>query len=201
VLDGLAALRRIKARRGSSAPEVHVAYMLLRSGLDELDRLPGLLAGTGVTAVVVSTLDFVPCPAMAAETLIPADPAERDRLAARLDAMGADAAAAGLAVHYRLADPEADRRGCSENVARAVVVSAEGEVAPCVYLNLAVAGEIATGGLSGGAPYRRLSFGNVREADLADIWNSPDYVRFRRDVASGRLPAPCRGCLKPSLGL
>ena len=69
LLEVIHRLNRIKGNTGSSRPEIHIAYMLLRSGLDEIERLPILLAGQGIAQVVVSTLDFVPVPEIAREAL------------------------------------------------------------------------------------------------------------------------------------
>src|SRR5512139_585643 len=60
VLKAIETLTREKEKRGKTAPEIHLAYMLFRSGMAELESLPGLLEGLGVSQVVVSTLDFVP---------------------------------------------------------------------------------------------------------------------------------------------
>lgn len=37
-------------------------------------------------------------------------------------------------------------------------------------------------------------FGNIREQDFADIWNSPRYLELRRSLARMRLHEPCRRC-------
>jgi len=40
-----------------------IAYMLLRSGLDELEKLPEFLSHTGADQTIVSSLSFVTNPA------------------------------------------------------------------------------------------------------------------------------------------
>jgi hypothetical protein len=69
VLDKIETLNEIKARKGALLPKIHVAYMLLRSGLTDLALLPQALAGLGISQVVVSTLEFVAQPSLARESL------------------------------------------------------------------------------------------------------------------------------------
>jgi hypothetical protein len=51
--------------------------MLLRSGLDELEKLPEFLSHTGVDQTVVSSLSFVASPAMESESILISFPAAK----------------------------------------------------------------------------------------------------------------------------
>ena len=84
VIEAIQAVRRAKERHGSDSPAVHIAYLLLRSGLEGLPRLPGLIEGTGVQQVVISTLDFVPCRELARQTLRPESLDEYGEIRSRL---------------------------------------------------------------------------------------------------------------------
>ncbi len=53
VLQAMNQLGEAKKRLGSSLPDIHVAYIWLRSQLEAIKQLPGLLEGTGVSQVVV----------------------------------------------------------------------------------------------------------------------------------------------------
>ena len=54
VLDTIQTLDREKKEKGKTRPEIHIAYMLFRSAMGDLQRLPTLLEGLGVSQVVVS---------------------------------------------------------------------------------------------------------------------------------------------------
>jgi MoaA/NifB/PqqE/SkfB family radical SAM enzyme len=125
VLDKIETLREIKARKGERFPKVHVAYMLLRSGLDDLALLPGALEGLGVDQVVVSTLDFVANPSLAQESLKLATPEEYREAVARLDEVAVRARGQGLEIIGQLAPPRDWPNSCSENIARAFCVAAD----------------------------------------------------------------------------
>ncbi len=193
VLAAMAALQRAKTRRGSAKPAVHVAYMLLNSRLGDLPRLPRVLAGLGVEQVVLSTLDYVAAPALAAEVVRPASAALWAEVAALLESTAREAGELGLALHHRLGPPGAGGRRCRENPERALVVAADGGVFPCVFTNLPAAAPPR-----GQAPARLLPFGNVNEADLLDLWQAPAYRTFRQAHSRGLPPALCRGCPKLS---
>jgi MoaA/NifB/PqqE/SkfB family radical SAM enzyme len=197
VLEKIETLREIKARKGARFPQVHVAYMLLRSDLDDLALLPRALEGLGVSQVVVSTLDFVASPSLARESLKLAPLEEYRQAAARLDEVADQARRQGLEIHSQLAPPRDWPNACSENITGALCLAADGAVAPCVFLNLPVEDETYMD-REGEDLYRRVSFGVVQpDQPLLRIWRSPDYRQFRRVWASGHTPPACRGCLKP----
>jgi len=195
VIKAIRALRQARDERGAERPAIHVAHMLLRSGLHELDGLPSLLREEGVSQVVISVLDFVPSPALYGESLTPSDAAEHDRLRSRLEEVKSGAATLGLPVHYHLGHPERRGKVCTENVQRALYVSADGVVSPCVYLG-GPATEASVCVRGNRRPYRGIRFGGVDDARLESIWNRDDYAAFRRAFSEGRPPEPCRDCPK-----
>ena len=198
VLEKIAALKEIKARKGALLPKVHVAYMLLSSGLEDLALLPRVLEGLGVGQVVVSTLDFVASPSLAKESLSLLPPEESREAASRLEELAENGRRQGLEICFYL--PQSGLRGslCPENPARALCVAADGQLAPCVFLNLPVSEENYVS-LKGEAPYRRLGFGHLTEDQpFLKIWRSPDSRAFRRAWARGIMPSACQGCLKVS---
>lgn len=216
VLETIRRLNEIKEKEHSLVPEIHIAYLLMRSGLDELERLPGVLAGLGVAQVVISTLDFVPLPELESETLISANVAKFDALRARLDEVAAAGKDLGIDVHYQISSPVKDTDPgtpetvgemdlmalfttagpvCTENIQRAAFISAGGDVAPCVFYRLPVAmPEVVTE--KTGKPYHPLVFGNLDQQNLDEIWQLKNYRDFRRALRDGRLNLACQACAK-----
>ncbi|MGQ9655487.1 MAG: radical SAM/SPASM domain-containing protein [Thermodesulfobacteriota bacterium] len=197
VLKAMSSVTEAKERRGSPRPEIHIAYMLLRSGLHDLDRLPDLLKGLGVAHVVISTLDYVPSSDLQAEALSPATREEFDGRRSRLDAVADQARRHGIGVHYRLGLRGQRRLLCTENVQRALCVSARGTVTPCVYTNLPRArGGTETQGMG---IREDLTFGDINREALMEIWQKDEYKAFRRSFQTGNLAQPCSICPKLSL--
>jgi MoaA/NifB/PqqE/SkfB family radical SAM enzyme len=195
VLAAIQTLTRLKAREGLATPQLHIAYLLLKSGLPDLEKLPQFLGELGVQETVISTLDFVPTRELAVESFAGADPAAQAELHARLAGVAAAAAQAGVTVHYSLKPPGARSLLCPENPQRALCVAGDGAVSPCVFTNLPVSRAVYQG-LGGEQTYRPLVFGNLLTQDLGAIWRQPGYKNFRCTFFTGRLATPCQHCLK-----
>jgi len=195
VLEAIQALSRIKERLGSPTPVIHLAYMLLRSGLQDLERLPVMFKGSGLSEIVISTLDLVPSRDLEAEAVRPASSGEYAELRSRLEELARLGGKCGFAIHYQLQDPSSRRPTCTENVQQALVVSADGMVSPCVFTNLPVSG-VSYFHKGQEYPYRQLFFGNVNERPLEKIWDQDAYKVFRHSFFDGRLAPPCRECSK-----
>lgn len=195
-VNALRLVREAKARLGSSSPLLHIAYMLFRSRIPDLSRLPGLLGGLGVSQVMVSGLDCLCAEDLAREPLRPEDHGAAE---SALGSLAAAAAPLGISVSWRIPRPDGRRGACTENVARAVVVGADGGVHPCVFGGLPLARD--AGGEPGLLPPPpELTFGNVRESALSAIWDSAAYRDFRRVHGRGDPPPACSTCARPGLG-
>jgi MoaA/NifB/PqqE/SkfB family radical SAM enzyme len=195
VLDAIEAVNREKKRAGTRKPSIHIAYMLMRSGIGDLDGLPGLLRGRGIDQVVITTLDFVPSPDMMREAIIPSDKAAHDELISHLERVVQSGKDAGLDIHYYLTHPGISNRVCTENPQRALFVSSDGTISPCVFTNLPVseAKYVSNGEIR---PYRALTFGNIKDYSLAGRWRRRDYSAFRASFTRGDPVEPCDRCYK-----
>lgn len=210
-------LKQIRGENGKPHPEIHIAYMLLRSCLDEIEQLPDLLTGQGVTQVVISTLDFVPSPQLERETLIPSSQEEYECWRERLDRLAQAGKQSGIDIRYQLAtfkDEQTEtampnaanldflmampvfRPTCTENIQRSAFISAGGDVSPCVFTRLPIGSpEVAME--QTGRPYQFMIFGNVGDQPLENIWKSKNYRKFRGSHHPGNLKGICQQCLKP----
>lgn len=189
------AVRTLNAARkeiGSATPQVHFSYILLADRLDALDRLPDLMEAWDVPEAVVSTLDM---PVLPEHWKWAYRPEEREKIARARDVLenvAAKAAERGGRVRFCLPGEEGGE--CREHVGRSAYVDAEGNLSPCIYLNV---------------PFREEDFdrptclagnrrvcGNVLERSPVDIWNDPDYRDFRGDLAHNVPPKTCLSCPK-----
>ena len=192
VMEAVATVDRVKRRLGANRPAVNIAYMLLRSGLDAIERMPGFFRSTGIEAVVVSTLSHVASPGLAKEAILPADGEEYRALKDRCDGAAEDAARQGFSLHFQVPRPGPRTGFCGENVSHSVVVSTEGMVTPCVLSRFPPEPR--------DVPYHDpLVFGDLATEGLREIWWSPSYLGFRRSFCEGTPPERCRSCVK--LGL
>ncbi|MBT3358645.1 MAG: radical SAM protein [Rhodospirillales bacterium] len=194
VLGAIAMLQRIKADRSSATPAIHIAYMLLKSGIDDIEQIPDLFAGRGIEQIVISTLTVIADPAVRHEVIEPATPAEFQILEHRLARAAEHAKERGIELHYDIPHNRHSWPGrppglCAENISRAIVVTVDGEVTPCM-LNRFRAEDDPRPNPN---PFH---FGKLAEQSLADIWWSDGYLRFRRTFWDAEPPARCRACQK-----
>jgi len=195
VLAAINRLQEEKEKQGRQKPQINLAYMLLRSGLGYLSRLPRLLKSLEIRQAVISTLDFVAARELEPEALRPQNLPEYREVISRLEDVVQAGTAGGLEIQYHLRPPGQKGGVCRENISRALVVGADGRVAPCVYTNLPVSGVmyVAQGRE---LPYHPLSFGNIKETPLPDIWRRPAYSKFRGSFHQKSPATPCQHCAK-----
>ena len=195
VLEAMRKLKEEKERKKTETPAVHVAHMLLQSGIENLRTLPRLLGGCGVTDVVISFLDFIPCEELQPETIAPATKAAREELRSLLEEVKGEGRQHHLQIHHPLQSVNERKVACTENVQRAACIAADGSVSPCVYTNLEVPGACY---MPRGEKrqYERMVFGNIREKSLKAIWKEEAYLAFRRSFSESAFSPICLGCTK-----
>ena len=140
ILRAISDLAAQKEALRSETPAISVAYLLLRSHLPDIDLIVPALAGLGIQQVVISTLDFVPHKNLWKERLSPANPGDYQELKSRLDALAGEAEMKGFGLSYHLVSPDAKGGVCTENPRRALFVSSDGSVSPCVFTNIPAPG-------------------------------------------------------------
>lgn len=185
VLASVRLLQEVRRARGGVHLEIHIAYLLLASRLDDIGLLPGLMQELGVHATVVSTLDGSLVPGWRGECFGPEEREKVIEARRELESAAAQARSLGLDFHFSLPASEPTGR-CFEDAERNVFIDAEGNMAPCVHLNLPTAL----------VDPRRRVFGSCLEEDPLAVWRSAPFASFR-SALSAAVPDPaCRDCLK-----
>lgn len=193
VLKVIAYLSQLKQNRQVLKPEIHLAYMLLRSGLKDIERLPALLEDLDISQIVISTLDFIP-DASLAEASFQADPSALSDVQTHLNTIVADGRSRGVEIHYQI--PGAEKQVlCSENVLRSLVISSDGNVSPCVFTNMPLMDEHAVQETQA-TSYTPLHLGNIHTSPLNQIWWQKKAKTVRRAFAQHQHLPPCIDCAK-----
>jgi MoaA/NifB/PqqE/SkfB family radical SAM enzyme len=195
IMEAIHSLQACKRRLGSVIPRLHIAYMLLRSGLADLEKLPGELEELGINQVVISTLDLVAAPELAEESLNGVSEAERSKILRFLEKLAEKAARRNLNLYYPDLSLGSSKKTCPENILHSAVISMNGDVSPCVYTNIpTLSGNYFIRGKA--HKIQSLFFGNINELSFREIWWRESYSRFRRSWRRGHLNDPCLSCLK-----
>ncbi len=178
--SALTQLKEMKQGTHREGPNVHIAFMLLRSNWHELGLLPELAAQWGVSQIVVSHLNLVGSEAMRAESLL-VHPELLPKVDAALERTKKAAAQKGIALHFHMPDLEKPCSLCTENVLRTCFVSYQGDVSPCVMTNLSVKEGAALIHFfkDQAYPLENYIFGNINEKSFREIWTSQKARAFR----------------------
>ncbi len=196
VIIAIENLHKAKKRLQSTYPDIHIAYMLLRSNLDDLENMPQFFASLGVDQVVVSSLSLVCCSYLKYESVLADTRWEWEELIKRIEQVQEDASQKGVDMHFQIVSPFAGPKQCEENITRALVVNAEGDVSPCVMANIPVAGGCTYYFGQEKCEFPKLSFGNIFEQTLGQIWRNSEFRKFRKMFLKGKQPSICLRCYK-----
>jgi MoaA/NifB/PqqE/SkfB family radical SAM enzyme len=190
VLAAVERLQTVRRASGAVHMEIHFAYLLLASTVESVRALPALMQRLGVHAAVVSTLDYLPDPALAGESFFPGANAVCTTAETILAETAAEARRLGQGFDYALPHWNLPGPGCRENIGRTLFVSAGGDLSPCVYVDIPAAG----------LDDRRRTFGNVNYGDPIAIWESPPFSAFLKATGTSDPDAVCRTCPKRFMG-
>ncbi len=192
VLWCIETLKKQKEFNKTSRPYVHIAYMWLRSAMEDLLKLPDYLKSLGVRQIVVHTLTFVPSSKLQSEVIY----FEEGALSIAKEAI-CKAKELGMEMRVFLPCKDYYAEKCPEYIEDALFIASSGEVSPCVLLYLPVKGNPAYFFEGESISYSHLSFGNVyEETSLKSIWKKEKFKRFRRDFKDYSF---CQACYKPRL--
>jgi MoaA/NifB/PqqE/SkfB family radical SAM enzyme len=196
VLKCIDEIHKAKTKYRTDTPKIHIAYMLMRSGFDDLEKLPDFLANAGVTQTVLSSLSLVVNQTMQAESTFTLPKPEFLELRNRLFQVRADSAKLGTDVHFHIVSPFMGRFHCMENATNAIVVNSDGSVFPCVMAQVPVKGKNFYYFGKKRQILQKLSFGNIADDSLNRIWHKKEYKQFVRSYRKGKPPVICMNCLK-----
>lgn len=197
ILRNLERLREMKEKGERAVPEVHLAYLVVRSNFDDLKQIVPLAERVGAREVVASNLSLVLNRDLFKEPLF-TDAARCNEYRSVFEAIRKDAQ--GKGIHFAFNGPALNEGSprCRENIGRACVITVRGEVVPCVMTDplLCRKGE----SFEGEAPYhifrgqayplKEMCFGRIGDETLPRIWNRRTYRAFRDLFKAQKKPEP-----------
>ncbi|MCF7810767.1 radical SAM protein [bacterium] len=195
VIDSIDLINRKKKELNTNNPKINIAYLLLNDLKHELANIPELLRNMDINEVVISTLDFVASEDLLRLSVNPQINANFNTLRDQLDEVVRKGAKNNLKIHYQI--PSTIRHGiwCSENIDRALFVSADGNISPCVFTNLPV-DNVSLYANQTRTKYKSMIFGNVNDSSLMSIWRFKEYRSFRDSFFNDNPQVGCLNCPK-----
>ena len=203
IISSLEQLCKVEAERKTEVPAVHLAYLMLKSNFHELKEILPLAKRIGAKEIVASNQALIVDPKLSPEAIFN-DIVRADYYRSTLEDMTDRAARENIIFDYH--GPGLDNASvrCRENVHRACVINVEGEVVPCVLTNPVLHSYYIFKEES--LPLKGMSFGNIRNESLTQIWNKKEYARFRDlfdpdtrkkgEQIRSEMPQCCKRCYK-----
>jgi Fe-coproporphyrin III synthase len=186
VMEKVETLNRVKAERGASRPRVGIEFVALKQNEAQIPELPDAAQRLGANRVLVTHV-LPHTPEMAEQALYGREPRPSLPIATGWAVKSSDWLLWGIVELPRM-NWGAERR-CRFIGSNALVVGWDGGVSPCYALSHSYPYYI----FGRRKEVSRYTFGNVNQQDLAAIWMSEDYVRFRAEVRRFNFPS-CVDC-------
>ncbi|MCX7723712.1 MAG: radical SAM protein [Thermodesulfovibrio sp.] len=184
VLKVIEKLNEEKTKKRALNPQIHIAYMLLKSNIDELKEIPELFSKIGINHIIVSLLDFIPNEFLEKESLTPKTEEEFNSLKELALNVINEGKKLNLEISFNIAHPLKKGKICSENPIKAVFINSLGYVCPCVFTGIPADG------------FKNIYFGNISERTLPLILRSKKYKEFKKKFLSNDPSLPCSSCPK-----
>ncbi len=173
ITRSLAELKERKARRNSSVPHVHLAYLMVKSNFEDVRQILAYANETDSKDIICSNLNFFPSPELREEALF-IDQGNRGYYGEILKDLQSEAKNSAINFFfYNPVLPEASLSVCPENILRSCFISYDGSVSSCVFTNIPL-GEKTDQPLP-----KRIVYGDVKRNTLSEIWDSDAYRHFR----------------------
>jgi len=216
VTGNIAALRDLKAARGTTQPRMMMVFVMMggpQAAIENYHQLPQYLElahSLGVEQVIAKNLDVILTQDDDERRLFSHDgPPRQDVMEVFSEAEGR-AKSLGIGLRLYALQPQ-ERAVCEHNPLQSLYFSWDGYVSPCI--TLAYASQRVFNGEQLSVPCQQ--FGNIHQESVEEIWDKPDYREFREmyrrrsradqegmiDVMLGRgagemlkMPPPPEGC-------
>ncbi len=166
-----------KDRHDTELPRLAVSYLLTEETIKELPDAVSWCGRHRVDMFATVHLTQVGCKTQQALQFIKSQPASRQYRLLRIRTH-IKALLGGIQLKFKQFYPTLTPV-CEKNPLNSLFISANGDVSPCVFLRPPVEGHLNWSYRDVICRHPPLSFGNIRNAPLAEIWDRSDYRAFR----------------------
>ncbi len=185
VCKGIKLLQVLRKEKMAVHLQVHLAYLLLADQLEAVKKLPLLMQDLGAHAAVVSTLDYIADEKQSTLAINPQNSEIISKAQEILQKASAEAKKHEQEIFYAL--PSLQKSPiCRENIQKSLYIDAEGNIAPCIYLNVPFED----------ADIKQIVFGNINKENILNIWKKNSFQEFRLAHEKNKVIAQCKNCVK-----
>ena len=171
-------LKEKKAQKKSPVPNVHLAYLMLRSNFEDLRDIIKYAKEINSKDIVCSNLNFFPSPELRNEAIF-LDEGKISYYSEALKSLQSEAK--NNAINFFFYNPVLPERSlslCPENILKSCFISQDGLVSSCVFTNIPLLG-------NAGHPLpKHIIYGDIHQKSLSEIWDLDLYKNFRNIFAA-----------------
>jgi MoaA/NifB/PqqE/SkfB family radical SAM enzyme len=178
LMSNISQLVKIRNQRGLKRPKVTLSYLMLEANLRELTQGVELACRLGCDEMLAANLDFPACAEEEQNRVFDWGPAPPDRLAA-VHAAVERAKALGLNLRVYPLELGEEVLVCEMDPVRQLFVNIDGDIAPCVYMNIAGQAKVERFFKGKKCSIPKTVYGNIKENRLKAIWETAAYINFR----------------------
>jgi MoaA/NifB/PqqE/SkfB family radical SAM enzyme len=178
VIQAIQDVNRIKADRKLERPNLHIVFLMLRDNFSEIPLLLDLAKEVGIRVIVLINLAQVTNAWQNNQKVFTCNPEEEDLLfrEAEIKAKELEIILKKPGLSPEIIDV------CEEDPLRNLYISVDGQVAPCVFLYPPAPSPITRIFCGREQAIEKVSFGNIFNEPLEQIWNNPVYAAFREKL-------------------
>ena len=187
LLENLSTFSEVKSEIPNQLTTFSACMTTMRSNIDELIKLPAFLSEFGINLIRINSL--LPFSPYATTESLFDEPKWQSRLEKIYEKTVQEAQKYNIQIYHVLTQPKIEK--CRYPVQN-LSVSFDGEICPCWMLDLRDGYDFYYKGSPITFPF--ISFGNVNEKEILEIWNSIEFVSYRNQFKAGKLPSYCEMC-------
>jgi MoaA/NifB/PqqE/SkfB family radical SAM enzyme len=166
-------LKEKKAQKNSAIPNVHLAYLMLRSNFEDLRDIIKYAKEINSKDIVCSNLNFFPSTDLRNEAIF-LDERKTSYYSEVLSSLQSEARKNAVNFFfYNPLLPESPLSLCPENILKSCFISHDGLVSSCVFTNIPLLEN------AGHPPLKHTIYGDINQQSLPEIWDLASYKSFR----------------------
>ena len=186
IISNLILLRQLKKKKGASKPDLHLAYLMIKSNFDEMRNVVSLARTLNAKQVIASNLTLIFKKDLRREALFN-DISNFEYYSAVLKQIKEEALIEDIIFDYRNPVLDDSFQPCRENTNYSSVIDVEGNVCLCVFTMPSLHRNIECS--ENKTPFHyfkdevctgyNIHFGNIIYESFDEIWKKKRYTDFR----------------------
>ena len=194
ITDLIFELKKIKKAENTDTPKIHIANITLKNQFESLFRASDFYKKISPDQVVLSSLSFAGSKEIQDAIFYCKEEKKWEEIQKNLKNFRKEL---DLDFNFHLVSPFILKENCCEDVLHSLFIGSDGDVHPCVFKGLPLMEDVNFYLRGKKIRHENLSFGNIKNMKIKEIWNSKEFRAFRKN----RLPENdfCRICYKKSI--